>query len=119
MSSVASPKNCLEFLKTIGKLKRTGWVHREVKELRLRGAHTYAKLVINSLNLNQYSDLHEHRVMKISLVHDMAESVVGDITPHCGVSNQDKHTREVNTMQHFNSLLGEKVGGEMMELFMD
>merc|ERR1739838_719085 len=59
------------------------------------------------------------RVMKISLVHDMAESVVGDITPHCGVSVQDKHTREVNTMKHFKSLLGDKAGGEMMELFFE
>ena len=28
------------------------------------------------------------------LVHDMAESIVGDITPHCGVSVEDKHRQE-------------------------
>lgn len=27
------------------------------------------------------------RCMKIALVHDIAESIVGDITPHCGVSD--------------------------------
>ena len=54
----------------------------------------------------------------MSLVHDMAESIVGDITPHCGVSNNDKHQREKDTMTHFSNLLGSKSGEEMYQLFM-
>lgn len=34
------------------------------------------------------------RVIKMALVHDMAEAIVGDITPHCGVSDVDKFTLE-------------------------
>ena len=34
------------------------------------------------------------RVIKMAVVHDMAEAVVGDITPHCGVSQSDKYTLE-------------------------
>ncbi len=30
------------------------------------------------------------KCIKMALVHDMGESIVGDITPHCGVSEQDK-----------------------------
>lgn len=30
----------------------------------------------------------------MALVHDLGESVVGDITPHCGVSKEEKHKRE-------------------------
>jgi 5'-deoxynucleotidase YfbR-like HD superfamily hydrolase len=30
----------------------------------------------------------------MALVHDLAESIVGDITPHDRVSDQDKHERE-------------------------
>lgn len=30
----------------------------------------------------------------MALVHDMAEAIVGDITPHCGVSQTDKYTLE-------------------------
>lgn len=56
--------------------------------------------------------------MKISLVHDMAESTVGDLTPHCGVSEEDKHKQEVAAMEHFITLVGEKAGNEMFNLFM-
>jgi putative hydrolases of HD superfamily len=30
----------------------------------------------------------------MALVHDMAESIVGDITPYDGVSDADKHQQE-------------------------
>ena len=33
------------------------------------------------------------------LVHDMAESIVGDLTPHCGVSVEDKHRQEEEAME--------------------
>ncbi len=32
-------------------------------------------------------------------MHDLAESIVGDITPHCGVSLTDKKEREDKAMQ--------------------
>jgi putative hydrolase of HD superfamily len=32
--------------------------------------------------------------MKLALVHDMAECIVGDITPYCGVSKDEKHAKE-------------------------
>ena len=34
------------------------------------------------------------RCIKIALVHDMCEAIVGDITPHCGISVEEKHRRE-------------------------
>jgi putative hydrolase of HD superfamily len=30
----------------------------------------------------------------MSLVHDLAESIVGDLTPSCGVSREEKHKQE-------------------------
>jgi putative hydrolase of HD superfamily len=32
--------------------------------------------------------------MKLALVHDMAECVVGDITPFCGISKTEKRAQE-------------------------
>jgi putative hydrolase of HD superfamily len=44
---------------------------------------------------------------KMALVHDMAESLVGDITPVDGVSKQEKGRREGETMDYLTkSLLG-------------
>jgi hypothetical protein len=38
--------------------------------------------------------INRDRLMKICLVHDLAESIVGDITPHCGVSKEEKRVLE-------------------------
>lgn len=41
------------------------------------------------------------------LVHDMAESIVGDLTPHCGVPVEEKHRREeVSHLQPIMNDLG-------------
>ena len=34
------------------------------------------------------------RCIKMALVHDLAECIVGDIAPSDGVSKEDKHRRE-------------------------
>ena len=38
--------------------------------------------------------LNRDRCVKMALVHDLAESLVGDISPDCGVSKDEKHRRE-------------------------
>jgi putative hydrolases of HD superfamily len=50
--------------------------------------------------------------MKMALVHDMAEALVGDITPVDGVAKDEKSRRESTTMDYFTkSLLGRVNGG--------
>ncbi len=40
-------------------------------------------------------------IQKIALVHDMAEALVGDITPSSGISKEEKHKLElVVTLNH-------------------
>ena len=49
---------------------------------------------------------------KMALVHDMAESLVGDITPVCGISKKDKSEREKQTIDFIaDRLLGSSVAG--------
>lgn len=49
---------------------------------------------------------------KMALVHDMAEALVGDITPVDGVSKPEKSRREETTMDYFTQgLLGRVHGG--------
>lgn len=52
----------------------------------------------------------------MALVHDLAECIVGDITPHCGVSVEEKHRREDEAMAEICQLLGNK-GLEMLNIF--
>ncbi|KAJ1984850.1 hypothetical protein H4R34_000389 [Dimargaris verticillata] len=52
------------------------------------------------------------------LVHDLAESLVGDITPFDGVSEVDKHQREEMAMARICALLGDNPAAtEMTELW--
>ena len=46
------------------------------------------------------------RCMKLALVHDVAEAIVGDITPTCGVSDADKYQLEAAAVQRIKAMLG-------------
>ena len=49
---------------------------------------------------------------KMALVHDMAEALVGDITPVDGIDKTEKNRRESTTMDYFvKDLLGKVNGG--------
>lgn len=52
----------------------------------------------------------------LALVHDLAECIVGDITPYCGVSKEEKKEREMNAMRDIVKLI-EPRGERLMELF--
>lgn len=52
----------------------------------------------------------------LALVHDLAEAIVGDITPYCGVSKEDKKQREMDAMQEIAKLIAPR-GQRLMELF--
>ena len=54
--------------------------------------------------------------MKLALVHDLAECIVGDITPHCGVDPAEKHQREDAAMKDLAQLAG-SCGSELYCLY--
>ena len=58
------------------------------------------------------TELDTDRCINLSLVHDLAEAKVGDITPHCGVSDKEKYDLELETMQQISTMLGPLLGGE-------
>ena len=52
----------------------------------------------------------------MALIHDMAEALVGDITPVDGVSKVEKSRREADTMDYLTkTLLGNVAGGKAGE----
>lgn len=54
--------------------------------------------------------------MQMTLIHDLAECIVGDITPFCGVSPEEKHRREDAAMEEICQLLGDK-GPTILQMF--
>ena len=52
------------------------------------------------------SRAHQCRCLKLALVHDVAEAIVGDITPTCGVSDEEKFRLEAEAVQRMRGMLG-------------
>ena len=72
-------------------VKRQGWVNSGVPEPESVAAHSWGMAVL-ALRLCP-SELDLLRVLKLCLVHDLPEVIVGDLTPHDDTSTkaQDEH----------------------------
>lgn len=84
--------------------KRTGWVRCNVSQPESIADHQYRMALMSLLASDCGVDA--TRCMKMSLVHDVAEAIVGDITPHCNVSEQDKFSLESRAIQQIKDMLG-------------
>ena len=51
------------------------------------------------------------KVLKMALVHDLAEALVGDITPHDAISKEEKNKLEANAMSQIKMSLPNQAGG--------
>lgn len=97
-------------------LKRTGWKINQVPEPESVADHSFrvafiAMLLADELNLNVT------KLLKMSLIHDLAESVTGDISPHCGISPQEKHVQEKNALKEIFADV--KHGDAFINLWLD
>uniref|UniRef100_A0A3P9C625 5'-deoxynucleotidase HDDC2 n=1 Tax=Maylandia zebra TaxID=106582 RepID=A0A3P9C625_9CICH len=91
----AGMSKMLQFMKLIGQLKRvprTGWVYRNVKKPESVSDHMY-RMAMMSLTITDPT-VDRDRCIKLALVHDMAECIVGDIAPSDNISKAEKHRRE-------------------------
>jgi len=56
--------------------------------------------------LGNDSKLDRMKCLQLTLVHDLAESIVGDITPHDKIPEDEKHRREDEAMKEITSHIG-------------
>ena len=80
----------LQFLlqvSSLQRLQRTGWVRSGVRDPETDAGHMWRMAVMGLL-------VGGEQAAAIALVHDVAECVIGDLTPHCGVSKEEKAARE-------------------------
>ncbi|KAM4633484.1 5'-deoxynucleotidase HDDC2 isoform 2-T2 [Polymixia lowei] len=117
-TSTNGMNNMLQFMKLIGQLKRvprTGWVYRKVKDPESVSDHMY-RMAMMSLTITDPT-VDKDRCIKLALVHDMAECIVGDIAPGDNVSKEEKHRREEATMRHLTGLLQDGLNKEIYGLW--
>eukprot|EP00026_Physarum_polycephalum_P011759 Phypoly_transcript_12002.p1 GENE.Phypoly_transcript_12002~~Phypoly_transcript_12002.p1 ORF type:complete len:352 (+),score=43.57 Phypoly_transcript_12002:26-1081(+) len=117
---MAAPSKVLDFLLICGKLKttkRTGWVNHHVKLPESISDHMYRMGILSFLIDDEKID--KTRAMKVALVHDLAESLVGDITPFDGVTKEQKRKLEHDAMDKIRNTVGGKIGDELYEHWLE
>lgn len=101
--------------------KRTGWVNNNVDNPESISDHMY-RMGIMSLILAT-PNIDRDRCMKISLAHDIAESLVGDITPLDPMTKEEKHIRELRSIEYIcNTLIrpyNEIAAKELLQYWLD
>lgn len=106
--------------------KRTGWINMGIPNPESIADHMY-RMSIMTLVLNKNAWPGEapdfSKCSKIALVHDMAESLVGDIVPHdVNVDKVEKSKREYKAILYICEIIGKyskDSAEEIRELWLD
>lgn len=114
------PNYVLAFLNVVQQLKlqkRTGWLDHNITPCESISDHMYRMGITAMLIKNP--QVNRDKCVRIALVHDIAEALVGDITPFDGVPKEEKHRREWETIQylceHFIKPYNEIAAEEIMD----
>lgn len=94
-------EDIIDLLHKIGKLKdlrRIGWVLKKVPNPESVADHTF-RTSIMALLLADKLNLDKDKCVQMALIHDISESIAGDITPHNKISEEEKHKLEKQAME--------------------
>ncbi|MBU0953156.1 MAG: HD domain-containing protein [Nanoarchaeota archaeon] len=111
-------EDLITFFRRIGELKtlkRTGWTHRNVPNSESVADHSFRTIVMAFL-LAPRVGIDQNKAVKLALVHDLAETLVGDITPIDHVPKEEKHDREKAAMIELSTLNGSQ---ELLSLWLE
>jgi putative hydrolases of HD superfamily len=115
---VTEPNEFLRFLHMVVRLKqvkRAGWVRKKVPEPESVADHTFSLCMLVFVLAKKDPDgLDRDRCLSLALVHDLAESIVGDITPHDTISVSEKFKLEEQAFKTLSDTLGDS---ELLQLW--
>jgi putative hydrolase of HD superfamily len=98
-----------EFFELSGRLKtlrRKGWQIRGIEDAESVSDHSYQLALMALVLAEKHPDsVNRDHCVALALVHDLGEAIVGDITPHDGISEDDKHQRELEAIRQIDELI--------------
>ncbi|VDO68773.1 unnamed protein product [Onchocerca flexuosa] len=59
------------------------------------------------------------KCIRMTLVHDLGEAIIGDITPHCGISVIEKHRLENEAMKKITEMVPSSAGEDWYSLWQE
>ncbi|XP_061350181.1 uncharacterized protein LOC133295372 isoform X2 [Gastrolobium bilobum] len=103
-----SASSAIDFLSICHHLKttkRAGWVRKDVEDPESIADHMY-RMGLMALIAADIPGVDRNKCVKMAIVHDIAEAIVGDITPSDGISKEEKSRREQEALDHMCKVLG-------------
>lgn len=98
-------------------LKRKGWVERSVPDPESVAEHSFGVALVSLALADGNEGIDLGKLLTMALIHDLAESIIGDLTPADGVDPEEKSRIELNaTKEVLGSFAGEEV---FLELWKD
>jgi putative hydrolase of HD superfamily len=113
VSGSSSPVPFFHLIERLKTTKREGWRRFNIHHGESIAEHMYRMSIMTMCAPKSLSvRINIPHCTKMALIHDMAESLVGDITPVDGVPKPEKSRREEETMEYLTKgLLGQVDGG--------
>ncbi|KAF7586970.1 hypothetical protein BBP40_007969 [Aspergillus hancockii] len=121
-----SPVPFFHLMERLKTTRREGWCQASLAKGESIADHMYRMaLMVMLAPPSLSSQLRMSRCIKMVLVHDMSECIVGDITPKQSIPKTEKARREAAAMLYIAENLlgnvpgGKKIGQEILELFQE
>ena len=96
------------FVSELKNIKRSGWKYKlNLDHVESVADHTYAMTVLGMV-ISDLHGLNTEKIMRMSLLHDLAESITGDIMPN-QITKDEKHVKENNAIAIILSKLPNKL----------
>jgi len=108
-TQTSSPVPFFHLLERLKTTKRAGWVRSGIPDGESISDHMY-RMSIMTMLAPQTLNVDLANCMRMALIHDMAEALVGDIIPDENVPKRDKSKAERDTMEYIAKQLLPKVG---------
>jgi 5'-deoxynucleotidase YfbR-like HD superfamily hydrolase len=108
----------LEFYEEVGKLKklvRTGWAKRGIPDPESVAEHMYRSQFV-AYDLAKILGEDPAACAHMMMIHDLPEAKAGDITPHCGVSKEEKAKLELQAAKELADMSGNQ---EFLTVFLE
>ena len=82
-----------EYVARLKELRRTGWIQRGVSDPETVASHSYAVALL-AMMIADLRGLNTLDAVRMALIHDLAESIIGDLTPEMKMRLGDLEERE-------------------------
>lgn len=106
--------NFLLYVEKLKKQKRKGWLIKTVqKDTESIADHSYATAMMGMI-IGDYLKLDTNKIMQMALLHDLAESIIGDQIPN---ENPHKEKDENNAMIKILSALPEELKNKYEQIW--